>query len=204
MQKEERILLDNITQLFLKYGIKSLTMDDIASHLGISKKTLYQYVRNKKDLVKKCVSAHVKDTQCKISEIEEEEKINPIDKLVEISKKVNSQMNQTHPSLLFDLKKYHPESWEILQKHKEEFISSNVHSNLVEGIEQGFYRSNINPEIITKLYISMVSNLMETDNLNIDNVSFSVVHQEMMRYHVRGIATAEGRKYLKEKFNENE
>lgn len=197
--KEKEILL-KVSQLFTRYGIKSMTMDDISRQLGISKKTLYQYVDNKKDLVKKVITAHIEDEQCNIEEVFGEDD-NAIDQIMKVTRMVGEEMKDMHPSVMFDMKKYHPAAFNLMKEHKDNFIYKNIKTNLEVGIESGYYRSNLNPELVTRLYLAMVNTIMDPDHF--PSVStYSELHGEMMRYHIRGIASSKGREYLKQKFNQ--
>lgn len=199
---EEKEIYQKACELFMRYGIKSMTMDDVARQLGISKKTLYLYVDNKKDLVKKVMSMQIEFEQCCIQELFSQGEFNAIDELMEITRMVGSQMKELHPSVMFDMKKYHPEAYQILQKHKEEFIYKTIKKNLESGIASGLYRENLNPELISRFYLSMVSSIMDGESLFSSDFSYLELHTEMMRYHIRGIASSKGREYLKKKFKQ--
>ena len=198
---EELEVIQKAGQLFMRYGIKSMTMDEIARHMGVSKKTLYQFVDNKKDLVKKVMLQHIDMQQCNIQGVFSDES-NAIDALMDMTKVVGSEMKELHPSIMFDLKKYHPEAFAILQEHKQSFIYRNIKNNLEIGMKSGLYRDNLNPELLTYLYLSMVNSIMDPENLVKEDFSYADLHAEMMRYHIRGIASSEGRAYLKKKFNQ--
>ncbi|MEQ8908398.1 MAG: TetR/AcrR family transcriptional regulator [Vicingaceae bacterium] len=199
---EEKGLIEKAGELFVKFGIKSMTMDDISRHLGISKKTLYQFVDNKKDLVRKVVQAQVAQEQDCICEMFEGNG-NAIDKLMQITEFVGSHMKELHPSVMFDLKKYHIEAWKCLNNHKEQFIYKNIKDNLDWGIKEGWYRENMNPEIVAHFYLSMVSMIIDPDNAPNVDLPREKIYEEMMRYHIRGIANSKGREYLKQKFNQD-
>lgn len=198
---EESEIVVKAGELFTRYGIKSMTMDDISRQLGISKKTLYQFCQNKKDLVKKVIHKHIKEDQACICGINETN-ANAIDQLMELTEFVGNRMKELHPSVLFDLKKYHFEAWNILNSHKVDFIYKNIKSNLKAGIQEGLYRENMNPEIIVHFYLAMINTLIDPDYLSGEQFTKIEVHTEMMRYHIRGIASSKGREYLKEKFNQ--
>lgn len=191
----------NAGMLFMRYGVKSMTMDEIARQLGISKKTLYQFVDNKKDLVTKVVSMQIDHEQCCIQEVFDNT-VNAIDELMEITRLVSSHLKEMHSSVMFDVKKYHIEAYQIIQEHKNKFMYKNIKKNLEFGIKTGMYRENLNPEIVTHLYLSMVNNIMDPDNETQRQFSTSELYTEIMRYHIRGIASAKGREYLKQKFNQ--
>jgi AcrR family transcriptional regulator len=199
---EEHEIIAQAGLLFTKYGIKSMTMDDIARQLGVSKKTLYQFVSNKKELVQKAVEMQVQMEQNCICGIFEE-KGNAIDNLMEITSFVGKHMKEIHPSVMYDLKKYHPQAWKVLNNHKEQFIYANIKNNLEKGIEDGLYRPNLHPDIVTRFYLCMVSTIIDPE-AEMDKYSQSELYSEMMRYHIRGIASEKGRKYLKQKFNQDD
>jgi len=199
---EEKELFEKVTHLFMQYGIKSMTMDEVARQLGISKKTLYQFVDNKKDLVKRMMELHIECEQCSMK-ANFEDCNNAIDEMMMMSKQVSSQMKEMHPSILFDMKKYHPEAFQILLNHKDKFIRQCIQKNLENGTNEGLYRSNFNPEIITSFYLFLVGSIMSSDLNSKQEFNFYETHTEMMRYNIRGIASPKGREYLKQKFNQD-
>ena len=199
---EEKELFEKVIHLFMRYGIKSMTMDEIARQLGISKKTLYQFVDNKKDLVKKMMEVHINCEQCEL-ESSFTKCENAIDEIMEVTKMVSSQMKEMHPSVLFDMRKYHPEAFQILVNHKDEFVRKMIYTNLENGVKEGYYRTNLNTEIVTQLYLSMMTAVLSPESSSAKEMNVREVHAEMMRYHIRGIASAQGREYLKQKFRED-
>ena len=194
-------ILSKTGQLFMRFGIKSMTMDDIARQLGVSKKTLYQYVNDKNDLVVKTMQAIVEHEQnisnsiCQMHE-------NAIDMLFELSKDIGQKFGQIHPSIHYDLQKYHPEAWEIFMSFKKDFVAECIEQNIKKGIEQGLFRENQDPYVTSRLYASRIDLLMDSEMFPPDKFSFSMLHLEMMRYHIRGLASEKGLKYLKEKIKQ--
>jgi len=199
---EEKEILIKVGDLFFRFGIKSMTMDEIARQLGISKKTLYQFVENKNDLVVKVMQMKLKEEKECIYQLYNTGG-NPIDELMEITQFVRTNMKEIHPSVLFDLKKYHADAWQLMSEHKETFIYSSIMHNLKEGVKGGLYRDNLVPEIIAKLYLGMVNVVIDKANFPDMDYSQAELHEQMIRYHIRGIASEKGRSYLKEKFKAN-
>lgn len=199
---EEKEILEQVVALFMQYGIKSMTMDEIARQLGISKKTLYQFVSNKNELVEKAVALKIHEEQQCICQLFES-KGNPIDELMEMTAFVGSNMKQMHPSVIFDMKKYHIDAWKKLNNHKEKFIYDTILRNLEKGVEFGLYRDNLIPEIVAKFYLCMVNTIIDPTNWSASEIDKSIIYEQMMRYHIRGIANEKGRIYLKEKFKTN-
>lgn len=200
---EEKDIIIKAVELFVKYGIKSMTMDDIAREMGVSKKTLYQFVENKKDLVKKVMSLHIHNQQDCICEMHSAEG-NAIDKLMEIGAFVNQHMRSLHPSVIFDLKKYHPEAWGYLNKHKEEFIYTTIKSNLEEGMSEGLYREDLKPDLVARLYMGMTNALIDPESFPSDQFSKEELHNEMTKYHIRAVLSKKGIEYIKTKMEKNE
>ena len=186
----------------MQYGIKSMTMDEIARQMGISKKTLYQYVSNKNELVVKVMAMKLSEEKDCMYQLFDSGN-NPIDELMQITDFVRSNMKEMHPSVIFDLKKYHPDAWKLMHEHKENFIYNSITHNLQKGVEEGLYRDNLVPEIIAKLYLGMVNVIISGENFAESKYNQAELHEQMIRYHIRGIANEKGRKYLKEKFKGN-
>jgi TetR/AcrR family transcriptional regulator, cholesterol catabolism regulator len=199
MSKKTEMLVQ-ATMLFMKCGIKSLTMDDIARHLGISKKTLYQYVSDKKDLVNQCVHLAISDEECILCDVLDQ-KGNAIDILLDINKRVSEKVQNVQPSVMYDIERYYPDAFKIMDAHKKEFIFNMVKANMELGIKEGLYRNNLIPEVIASSYIAMTSQLFNPDPMNPPKYDFKTLHREIARYHIRGIASEKGRLYLKEKLN---
>ncbi|MDG1475627.1 MAG: TetR/AcrR family transcriptional regulator [Vicingaceae bacterium] len=196
-------LIGSCLDLFMRFGIKSLTMADISKKLGISKKTLYQFVSDKKELVFKGM------TLC----LEEEKEVlakvslnceNAIDELIGFTRFVNSRLGDLHPSVIYDIQKYHPDSWAIMQDHKQNFVRNSILENTKRGIKEGVYRENLNPEIVTSLYMLMMDGFFEAEQTFGKDVKLEDLHLEMIRYHVRGVANDAGITLLKETLNKKE
>ena len=197
METKEQLLLA-ITELFMRYGIKSLTMDDISRHLGISKKTLYHFVTDKKDLVKQCVELTVTAEQCMLCEFATE-KGNAIDELFLINKRISEKLQNMQPAVMFDLQKYYPDAWKVMESHKHCFIYDMMVKNINDGVTQGLYRDNVNAEIVARIYVGMIDKMFDAEFFPNRTFSFEILHREIARYHIRGIASEKGREYLNAK-----
>lgn len=191
-------LLQKAAGLFMRFGIKSMTMDDMARQLGISKKTLYLYVSDKNDLVVKVMQMitdhekHVANALCAEHE-------NAIDMLFALSREIAQKFGQVHPSINYDLQKYHPEAWQIFNEFQTDFVTNCVQENIKSGITQGMYRDNLDPKLIAHFYSSKLHMCSDGVTFPPDQYTFQKIHLEMMRYHVRGIASEKGLEYLKAK-----
>lgn len=204
MDEKKRELIGAATMVYMQYGIKSVTMDEMARQLGISKKTLYQYVKDKNDLVEQCVQAgQAEDIRCIDELIDQYD--NAIEQVYHLSNFVTDELKRVHPSIFFDLAKYHPKAMKLMEKHKHEYVTGCMRDNLKLGIEQGLYRENLNAEIISRTYVRMIDAILGA-NRTIGNAGFKPdeIYSEYFRYHIRGIASAKGLEYLQTLIKKNE
>jgi AraC-like DNA-binding protein len=198
MDSKKIEIIERSSQIFMRYGIKSITMDDVARELGVSKKTLYKYFQDKNELVMTILSAKIElDKQyCNCAHSDAE---NAIDELFNLSKFVLEQVGQINPVVFLDLKKHHPEGWDLMQKHKWNFIYEMIHKNIHRGIKEGVYRENINPEIVARLYVGSTDLIINGEIFPWPEFSFDKVFIETIRFHIRGMASDEGIIYLKQR-----
>lgn len=192
--KDIYILLE-ARKLMFQLGVKSLTMDDIAKHLGISKKTLYQVVENKADLVDKVITYTLQEQKTEISKIINAEN-NAIEELLAIYKHNSCMSGKIHTGILFELRKYFPKSWAKMDNFRMETIFQHIAENMSRGIEQGLYREDIHIPIIARLYTARSIDVFNTDLFPSKTMSPNVVLREMFIYHLRGIASMKGIEFL--------
>lgn len=191
-------ILEGSEHLFQRYGIKSITMDDVARELGMSKKTLYQYVTDKNDLVEKTLEFHLQRSR-HACEMMIEELDNPIDSMLGIGSLFSQHMRDSSPALIYDLRKYHQAAWQKLDEYRENCIIRQIAKNIEKGIAEGYYRSDINIEIVSRLYVAMVDAVLERRNFNRDIPRFEDLATEMYKFYLHGLVTPKGLEYLKQK-----
>jgi TetR/AcrR family transcriptional regulator, cholesterol catabolism regulator len=184
--------------LFYKYGIRSVSMDDISRELGISKKTLYCFFKNKEELLEKGMEVEAERAKKSFTEIKSIAE-NSIDALLEVSKRISHQMQTVSPNFNFDLRKYYPE---VCKKHKElnrKHIFEKIKENLQNGIKEGIYRDDLSIDLITHLYIQKLEDLLAPDMQAMENISFSKIFKVMFENHIRGIANQKGIEYFEKR-----
>jgi AcrR family transcriptional regulator len=191
---QKQNLIIKIAEVIMTYGVRSVNMDDIARHLSISKKTLYKHFKDKSEIINEIIALHMRMEDKMICTIINNSQ-NAIDEMIQISQSVNETLKKMHPSIIFDLQKYYPESYQMFEKQKNE-ISSCIISNLKRGIDEGLYRSNLNSEIISTLYLEAIENIWDPEKFPPTKYSFAQIHTELIRYHIRGIASSKGIEYL--------
>jgi AcrR family transcriptional regulator len=196
-------ILIKVRELYLKYGIKSITMDDVAQELGISKKTLYQFVADKDDLVGKFIDFEIETRQeevCKCFRTG----FNAIEELFEISLFMNNMMRAQNPATEHDLKKYYPHHYQKTVKVRRERMYEYILLNLNKGKKEGLYRDDMNEEVIARLYLSRTENIHFNELFTVEEFTSIKLFKELLTYHVRGIATQEGIIVLEKKIKELE
>lgn len=203
MNEELKNILLKVRELYMKYGIKSITMDDVATELGISKKTLYQYITDKDDLVGKFIDNEIilrQDEICKCFKTD----FNAIEELFEITIFMNRLLKDQNPATDHDLKKYYPHHYLKMVKTRRERIFNYILMNLKKGKEEGLYRENLNEELIAKLYLSRVECIHLNDLFTVEEFTSVKLFMELLVYHVRGIASEQGIIILEKKIRELE
>jgi len=189
-------LISSANELFLKYGVKSVSMEDIARLLGISKKTIYNFIPNKKGLVLAVVKSQIEKEHKEVKKIIAESN-NALDEMVSIAENVLATLKRMKPSLTYDLKKYHPAAWKYVEDVHFKFIEETVAKNLKRGIKEDFYRKDIDPELLSKVYLILSRAITTDDNLVKEGHALSDVFASVIHYHLNGIVSAKGRKDLK-------
>jgi len=190
-------IIEAATKLFMQYGIKSVNMDDMARHLGMSKKTIYVHFKDKEDLVKKAVRSFCKQEDAQIQEICTR-KLSAVEEMLEISRWVISVLTNVHPSVMYDLEKYYPEVAASLKLSRHELVYRSMHNNVVSGQKQGLYRKDVNADIIVKLYIARMDAVFDQHLFPMKDYKVLDIYLENFKYHIRGIASAKGLEYLEQ------
>ena len=186
-------IIKGAAELFVRYGVRSITMDDIAHHLGISKKTLYQHFSDKDDIVASAMNSYI-TKRCVEFEGLRAKVGNAIEELVLMSERLKESVKNANPSMLFDLQKYHQRAWEMWKTYRNKYIRESLMKNLKEGIEQGYYREDINPEIVATIRLEMVQIGFDEQIFPRDEFSIGEVQMQLLEHFTQGILTSKGKK----------
>lgn len=179
-------------------------MDDVSRELGISKKTLYEYVPNKRELVKTIVKHYLETEKQQITEICENSE-NAIMEFLNINSFLGRHLKSINPAVPYQLKKYFPESWAVFNDYRVDFVYKTVKENIVKGKAQDIYRDNINESIISKFYISDMQ--VATDEKLFPPEKFTIldIHRDRVLYHLYGLCNSKGATLLENiKLTQNE
>jgi len=184
-------ILQKAVGFFIKYGVKSVSMDDIARGLGISKKTLYQEVESKADLIKQALLFHIEYEKTFVTNARKEAS-DSVEEMVSISKFIINILRQHKPSLVYEVQKYYPEVWAMIQSFNKEFIGQFVLENIEAGIKEGYYREDINAIVMQRLYVARMPVLVDADIFPIDEFPRAELYEQFITHHMRGMMTSKG------------
>lgn len=203
MEVQERIK-NKADELFRRFGIRSVTMDEIASQLGMSKKTIYQCYSDKNELVDAVTLQEIGFSQqrCETDVAASE---NAIDEIFRVMEFVEIMFRNMNPNMVHDLEKYHPQSYKKFMEHKNRFLYEMIRQNIERGIREGLYRPEINIEIMTRFRLESMMLAFDTGLFSPSNFNLVQLQQEILEHFLYGLATLKGYKlilkYKKQRLN---
>lgn len=203
MDEKRLEILERASAVYMRFGIKSVTMDDLARELGISKKTIYKYFDDKSDLVRSIVEMKMQMDQAICQNCLNHTE-NAVDTLMQISRLIVEHVGNMNPSVFFDLKKYHADAWQVVEAHRWGFVLDTVTANLYRGIEEKLFRDNLNPEVVGRLYVASIDNIFNPDIFPWPKFKFQEIYTEMIRLHIKGLVNKNGLEYLNQKLENGE
>lgn len=200
MEEKKLHIIKNVGLMYLKFGIRAVTMDDVAAEFGISKKTLYQYFSDKADLVSQVVNYFLENPELDFKTQNNE---NAIDFIIAVRSHVANILKFYNNNVEFDLKKLYPELYKKVHEAKRQRIFESTIENLKYGMEQGLYRSDLEPYFIAKLQVGRMLYTLNPDykvfeEYEVNSLSF---FDSIMNYHMHAICTEEGINYYKKQLN---
>ncbi len=188
-------IIHTATDLFLNFGFKSVTMDDISHKLGISKKTIYQHFKNKTQLIEATTSSVFLTISTGIDAICSAKK-NPIDEIYEIKVFVMQHLKDEKSSPQYQLKKYYPKIYTALNKQQFNLMQKCVIQNLQRGIKLGWYRNDLDVDFIFRIYFQSMVAIKDKDLFPQQKFAMPNLMDYFLAYHLRGICTAKGISYI--------
>lgn len=192
-------IIEGADELFRLYGVKSITMDEIARELGMSKKTIYLHFKDKDEIVYEAIRHILDHDKCEFESIQKQAS-NSIEELLLISKCLRRNFENMNPSILFDLKRYHLRAWDLFIDVKENFFKKSVRMTLKRGIDERYFRPEIDIDILTILRLEQVQMSFDPRLFPRDKFDFKNVQMQFFDHFVNGIMTDKGRKYYSELF----
>jgi len=196
-------ILASAADLFLKFGIRSISMDDIAHQLGISKKTIYQHFSDKDDIVTQVMEAHLAHEREAIQSLKTRA-TDAVDLLIGINLYLRRNLRETTTSMLRELQKYHNKAWSLMDDFKKEFIYEIILENLTTGIQDGYFRNDINPAVTSRIRLEGVSMAFNEDVFPKGKFNLIEVSDSILDHFILGITTEKGRKLYMRYKNQQE
>ncbi len=203
MENVKEKIIQTASTLYRKFGIKSVTMDDVARECMISKKTLYKYVNDKIDLLTQTFRFEF-DFQIKRFKSLSEKKINAIEEVFEIHKNLIAMLKTHNPSLEYEMDKYYPVIHKELTEKKSEHVYKMMLLNLNKGIEEGLYYNDIDVELIAKQRVIFQVQKVENSVVSYQEFLKPKAMKQMFKYHLRAICSPKGLEILNKKIKELE
>ena len=189
------IIIEKATKLFLQLGFKSVTMDDLAVSLGISKKTLYIHFENKHQLVKEVAYSIFEKVTRDIIKIKEGTS-NPIEELHCVKMEAMKYLGSEKTSPNYQLQKYFPKIYEDLKTKEYQYLGEMVKSSLQNGIDSGLFRTKIDVEFVSRLYLNGMRGIRDIEIFPIEQFKIEDLFENYLDYHLRAIVTPKGMKSL--------
>jgi hypothetical protein len=192
-------ILEQVRRLYHRYGIKSVTMDDVAKHLCISKKTLYQYFNDKEDLVSSIILMDHNKSNKFFLEIKNKG-LNAIEELFEVYRMINSMFRDYNSSMEYDIHKYYPDLFSKVKEIRRKKMYDTMYNNMNKGKKEGLYRKELNSKIIARLHVFKIENMFDNEIFTMEELSSVKVFNEVFVYHMQGIMNEKGRSFFEKNF----
>lgn len=184
-------ILQKASALFIQHGFKSVTMDDLAEAMAISKKTLYTHFKNKNQLVQES-TFYVFNQACSEMEVIKNKAAHPIEELYSVKSAMLKYYQNERSSPLYQLQKYFPEIYATLKDEEYKQLLILVKSSLSLGVNTGLFRPNINIEFVSRLYINGIRGIRDIDLFPLAQFDLKSLHEHYLEYHARAIVTPKG------------
>ena len=190
-------IISKAADLFMRYGIKSVTMDDLARQLGISKKTLYEHVENKSDLITQIFEQKINEEKQMMAQFRDTA-ADAIEEILQITEFVLKTLRHMSPTAVYDLQKYYRSTWKMMESLHSHHIYDMIKDNLERGMSQGVFRDDINPDIIAKIYVGSNSCVTDDQQFPVKDYRMDQLFIQLMTYHMHGIASPKGLQLLEQ------
>ena len=190
MEPKARIIT-HASAIFLRHGIKSVSMDDIAADLAMSKKTLYKTFTNKDEIVLGVVTTHLTQAQGECTRVASTA-ADAVQEMLNISAWADQQFSNIHPSIFYDLKKYHPAAWALFSAHKNAFILDQITQNLRRGMAEGLFRADLDVDVLARLNLAQIELAFDPELYPPTQFAPIRVNKVFDEHFLLGVATLKG------------
>lgn len=191
--------VDKITcraaDLFLSKGIRNVTVDDVAREMGMSKKTIYTIFENKADLINQVVKADMKRKEKEV-ELIGNAGYDAVEEMLHIGKQVSETLKTFSINIVHELTRFYPETWQLIEEHKNTFVFNFIYNNILSGRKQGLYREDFDADIKVKLYITYTDSILNPGPIFKANYNLSEIYYQHVLHYLHSICNENGRKIL--------
>lgn len=188
-------ILEGAKELFFMYGLKRVTVDDICRHIGMSKKTVYVFFKNKEELIECLLVKNLSENKKEFEQIFKKSN-NSIQEIILLMEHLAEMFSEINPHVFYDLQKYHPVVWKQFKEFKENFLFQMIVGNLEKGIQEGLYRPTIKKEILARLRIEETEMALNPLLFHKDKYKIAEIQIELLDHYLHGITTLKGHKLI--------
>ncbi len=200
--KVQEQILKGSSDLFFQYGIKTVTMDDIARHLSMSKRTIYENFPTKDDIINTLMKQHLEEN-IEICNTRFAKSKNAIEEIILMMEHMREMFARMDNRIMFDLKKFHPKAWEQFRDFKLGFLTKSITDNIKRGIAEGIYRKNLNVPVLARMRIEQIETAWNPEIFPPTNYELKEVQLSMLEHFLYGITNIKGHR-LVEKYKKNQ
>lgn len=188
-------ILKGAEELIFKYGIKNITMDDIARHLSMSKKTIYKYFKEKDEIIHSLMQLSIEEDKCRFKEVYDKS-LNVVEEIFEMMKEMREVFSKINPIVFHELHKYYPETWKEFQSFKSGFIQEMVERSLIKGQKDGLIRKDLNTKLLAKLRVENIEMTLNGQIFTHDKYSLIDIQIAITEHFLYGVCTLKGHKLI--------
>ena len=199
----EQRIITGAEELFSRYGLKSVTMDDITRHLGMSKKTIYQHFDDKNQIIRAFADVEMLKQQDCLRDFENTAK-DPVEEMVLMMQHMGKTFRRFNPILFYDMQKHYPEAWQQFRQFKLECALNQITNNIERGKEAGLYRKSINSKILGLMRLEQVEAAMNPSLFPPDQYSIHELQVQLLEHFLHGICTLRGHRLINKYLQINE
>jgi AcrR family transcriptional regulator len=198
----EAQILNKARDLFFCYGLKSVSMDDLAKEAGVSKKTIYQLVADKADLVMK-VATHLLQSYTEEMEQCFTTAQNAVEEVALQTDLSFAPLASIRYSFFYDMEKFFPQAWQLVIHNRQQHLVPNILRNLNRGMEEGVYRQDLDLEILPQIRLQQLQSALQPGTFPDLHYNQQLLLQRLTRFYLHGITSEKGVQLISKYITEN-
>jgi TetR/AcrR family transcriptional regulator, cholesterol catabolism regulator len=193
-------IISTAMQHFMRYGIKGVTMDDIARELAISKKTIYQYFKDKKEIVRMVMKLQIERQQGMLREVVNTS-TNALETFHRISITLRKTFNDINPVAIWDMQKYHKDAWKLHEDCREDIFQRTMIETIKQGQQEGLFRTELDAEVLAVMRMEQVQLGFNFTIFPREKYDFAKVQLQLFDHFIHGMLTAKGKELFEQYIN---